>query len=50
MNEKKVITIYECGICGAFHYVEWNGDCRDDENRFNSLEDFADYVEEVEQP
>lgn len=25
---------YECGICGCYHPREWDGDCRDDENRF----------------
>ena len=24
---------YECGICECIHPWEWNGDCRDDENR-----------------
>lgn len=25
---------YECGICGSLHPIAWNGDCRDDANRF----------------
>ena len=25
---------YECGICGAFHPADWDGDCRDDRHRF----------------
>jgi hypothetical protein len=25
---------YECGICGAFHPVVWDGDCRDGANSF----------------
>ena len=25
---------YECGCCGHLHPVEWNGDCRDDANRY----------------
>jgi len=25
---------YECGCCGHYHPVNWNGDCRDDANRF----------------
>lgn len=25
---------YECGICGAWHSVQWNGDCRQDSARF----------------
>lgn len=26
---------YDCGICGHYHPVNWDGDCRDDANRFN---------------
>lgn len=25
---------YECGICECIHPWDWNGDCRDDANRF----------------
>ena len=25
---------YLCGICGHYHAVEWNGDCREDAARF----------------
>ncbi len=25
---------YDCGICGAYHPANWDGDCRDDANRF----------------
>lgn len=25
---------YECEICGHCHPWSWNGDCRDDANRF----------------
>lgn len=34
-------TFYDCGICGHWHPVDWNGDCRDDANRFTTsqLED-----------
>lgn len=31
---------YECGICSCIHPWDWNGDCRDDANRF-SLDDLA---------
>lgn len=27
---------YECGICGHCHPWDWNGDCRDDANRFTN--------------
>ena len=26
---------YDCEICGYFHPINWNGDCRDDANRFS---------------
>ncbi len=26
-------TYYDCEICGHFHNVEWNGDCREDNHR-----------------
>ena len=26
---------YECDICGALHPWKWDGDCRDDNARFN---------------
>jgi hypothetical protein len=32
-NERPVY--YECGICGSFHPWNWDGDCRDDANRFS---------------
>lgn len=31
-------SYYECGICGHYHPLEWNGDCRDDSNRFTQDE------------
>lgn len=27
-------AIYECGICGHYHRAAWNGDCREDAERF----------------
>lgn len=27
-------TYYDCGICGCLHPVTWDGDCRDDANRY----------------
>jgi len=45
---------YECGICGALHPANWNGDCRDDANRFHTEQLDAKYGEsnweEVETP
>lgn len=31
-------TYYECGICSCLHDARWDGDCRQDNARFN-LED-----------
>ena len=28
-------TFYDCGICGHLHPVIWDGDCRDDNNRYS---------------
>jgi hypothetical protein len=36
------IVMYECGICGCYHPWEFSGDCRDDENRFGSPEEYAE--------
>ena len=33
--------IYECDICGHYHPWDWDGDCRDDRNRFSSPESYA---------
>jgi hypothetical protein len=30
----KLPVYYLCGICGAHHPWRWNGDCRDNTNRF----------------
>ena len=27
-----------CGCCGSFHPPKWNGDCREDANRFTEDE------------
>lgn len=35
------LTIYECGICSCYHRWSWNGDCREDKNRYNSPEEYA---------
>lgn len=45
---------YRCGICECYHPAEWNGDCRDDANRFASVQLDARYGEygweEVDMP
>lgn len=30
----KLWKYYECGICECLHPLQWDGDCRDDANRF----------------
>ncbi len=39
---------YECGICGHLHSVKWDGDCREDKNRFtmSQLEDVGVNVDD----
>lgn len=39
--EKRLPQYYECGICGHYHSVLWNGDCRQDDARF-TLDDIWD--------
>lgn len=34
--------LYSCEICGAFHPWTWDGDCRDDANRYDSDEDYIE--------
>lgn len=34
--------LYECGICSALHPWDWAGDCRDDEARYGSVEDYCE--------
>lgn len=34
-------VIYRCGICECCHPWNWNGDCREDANRYADAEDFA---------
>lgn len=29
---------YRCGICDSYHSAEWNGDCRQDDARFDNLD------------
>ena len=35
------LEVYECGICGCVHPWSWDGDCRDDDNRFGGVDDYA---------
>jgi hypothetical protein len=31
----KVPKFYSCGICGSYHSIDWDGDCREDQARFD---------------
>ena len=33
------VMVIECGCCGNYHRFIYHGDCRDDSERFNDLED-----------
>jgi hypothetical protein len=39
------VVLYDCGICGSLHPWSFEGDCRDDSQRFQSEEDYADKFE-----
>lgn len=34
-------VLYECGSCGEHHAWTWNGDCREDKERFPGPEEYA---------
>jgi hypothetical protein len=34
--------IFECGICDHYHPWNFNGDCREDQCRFGSPEEYAE--------
>ena len=34
--------LYECGICDCLHPWEWDGDCRDDGNRYADEQEYAE--------
>ena len=36
------IKLYLCGICEHLHPWDWNGDCRDDANRYAGVDDYAE--------
>lgn len=31
-------VFYDCGICGHYHPIDFNGDCRNDDYRFTQAE------------
>jgi hypothetical protein len=34
-------VLYDCGCCGGFHRLGYDGDCRSDADRFHSIIDYA---------
>ena len=40
------VRLCECEICGSLHPWDFDGDCRDDSNRFDSEEQYA-YMKNV---
>lgn len=36
----------ECGCCGAYHRADFQGDCREDSERYNELPPNAELVED----
>lgn len=41
MPPKKIVLV-ECGSCGCIHRADWHGECRNNSERFASLEDFSE--------
>ena len=41
MKPHKVHKLIECGCCGCYHSSDWDGDCRDNDNRFADEEDYV---------
>jgi hypothetical protein len=40
------MRFYECGCCGCYHLEEFDGDCRDDLNRY-TLDQIDPYLDEI---
>lgn len=36
------VKLYECGICSSLHPWAWQGDCREDANRYADEVDYAE--------
>ena len=45
-REHRPQEFYECGGCGAYHRAGFNGDCREDAERFEELPDNAILVDQ----
>lgn len=45
MKKRPGGTGYECGICSQYHPATWDGDCRDDANRYPDPDDFDELID-----
>lgn len=36
--------LYECGCCECYHPWDWDGDCREDAQRYGSPEEYAEAI------
>lgn len=43
---KRTNKFIECGSCGAYHRLDFTGDCREDSERYNELPKDAELTEE----
>lgn len=41
---ERVNTFVECGCCGAYHRTDFNGDCREDSERYFDLPDDTEVI------
>lgn len=43
-----MVVLYDCEICGGLHPWDWNGDCRDNANRYADPEDYAERNKKID--
>lgn len=36
------VVLHECGCCGSYHLPGYGGDCREDSQRYEGAEDYAE--------
>lgn len=46
MKCETIHQVYSCDICGAYHRLEWDGDCRENAERLQIEDLEAKYGEE----
>lgn len=49
VEEIEMPKYYRCGICECYHPADFNGDCRDDGNRFTADEIDAKHGDDWEE-